>query len=155
VWWAWLLVGILAVSAYVTCMSLLFRTARRRADEIERGLLRQRVERYTRKANFFGRDSSGMKQLRGNGILALTREELQYHMFLPKKAWRIPLGRIQEIEHPRSFKGRSVFRELLVVSYRDENGFPERIGILVEDPRQWAADIMKYKRWLESFGAIN
>ncbi|MCK4953145.1 hypothetical protein KAS14_05120 [Candidatus Bathyarchaeota archaeon] len=36
-------------------------------------------------ANFFGQESLGLGQVRGNGVLVLTEKELYFEMWSPKK----------------------------------------------------------------------
>jgi L-2-hydroxyglutarate oxidase LhgO len=44
-----------------------------------------------RTANFFGQESRGVTQIRGNGTLILTDSDLIFEMWVPNKQLRIPL----------------------------------------------------------------
>ncbi len=49
-------------------------------------------------AKFFGIESLGFKQVRGNGILMLTEKDLVFGMFHPTRDFPIPLALIEKIE---------------------------------------------------------
>ena len=84
-------------------------------------------------ANFFGQESKGSKQIRGNGVLLLTEEELFFEMWTPRKTLRIPLLSIKKIETPKSFLHKSRFKPLLKVSYLNEMGEIDAAAWLVVD----------------------
>lgn len=86
-------------------------------------------------ANFFGIKSRGATQVRGNGHLALTEDELVFAKMLPLEIIRIPRAQISGTETTRSFLGKTVGRELLVVRYADD----EEIAFLVRDLPRWRA----------------
>ncbi|MFH2061193.1 MAG: hypothetical protein ABIJ59_20195 [Pseudomonadota bacterium] len=73
-------------------------------------------------ANFFGQESKKYKQVKGNGILTITNTSLMFFMLLPKKEIHIELSKIDSIEYPSSFLGKSIFKPLLKVNFIDENG---------------------------------
>jgi len=75
--------------------------------------------------------------LRGNGAIALTKDELIFLMAAPRREVRIPLAAIRDVRLPKSFAGRSVFRPLLVVKYATDEGEFER-GWVVPDAAKWA-----------------
>jgi hypothetical protein len=84
-------------------------------------------------ANFYGQESKGVMQLRGNGTLVLTDTELYFEMLVPQREFRIPLAAIQALETPSSYLGKTNFRPLLKVVYRDESGQNDSMGWLVPD----------------------
>jgi hypothetical protein len=84
-----------------------------------------------RSANFFGQESRGVMQLRGNGTLALTDTELFFEQWIPRREFRIPLSAIQAIEMPASFLGKTNFRPLLKVVFKDEAGNTDSMAWLV------------------------
>jgi len=94
----------------------------------------------TPSACFFGVKSLGSKQIRGNGALILTREELYFIRALPEKEFRIPLDSIKSVTMPRSFNGKSVFSPLLCVSY-ENNGKLDSIAWSVKNPDSWKKSI--------------
>jgi hypothetical protein len=73
-------------------------------------------------ANFFGQESHGVTQLRGNGTLVLTDNELYFERLLPRREYRIPLHAIRALETVTSYLGKSIFRPLLKVVFVDEAG---------------------------------
>lgn len=58
-------------------------------------------------ALFFGRESSGAAQMRGNGTLIFTPAELVFEQWVVDREFRIPYGRIESLETPRSFLGKT------------------------------------------------
>lgn len=84
-------------------------------------------------ASFFGQESLGAMQGRGNGTLVLTDSELYFERWLLKREYRIPLNAIQGIETPSSFLGKTRFTPLLKVVFRNANGQPDSIAWQVPD----------------------
>jgi hypothetical protein len=75
-----------------------------------------------RKAQSFGQESRGKTQLRGNGILLLTDQELFFQGILPKREFTIPLQQIQSVEIVKSHLGKSTFRNLVKVNFTNDAG---------------------------------
>lgn len=90
-----------------------------------------------RTASFFGQESRGATQMRGNGTLILTEDELIFEMWVPKKEFRIPLRRIISLENPISFLGKSRLAPLLKVVYTNEQGTTDAIAWHVSDLSGW------------------
>ncbi|MBZ0286744.1 MAG: hypothetical protein K8I30_03950 [Anaerolineae bacterium] len=84
-------------------------------------------------ANFYGQESKGVMQTRGTGTLVLTDTELYFEKWVPQREYRIPLSAIQAIETPSSYLGKTNFRPILKVVYRDESGGTDSMGWLVPD----------------------
>lgn len=84
-------------------------------------------------ASFYGQESKGVAQMRGNGILVLTGSELYFEMLVPQREFRIPLASIQALETPSSYLGKTNFRPLLKVVFRNESGQTDSMGWLVPD----------------------
>lgn len=114
----------------------------RRLAEVERGLAGEEVIRATRRANYFGRASASMAQLRGNGVLVLATRELVFCMLAPRREYRVPLESVVDVGYQRSFKGKTVGGELLVVHYRDEYGVLDALCFWVPEPRKWGEAIL-------------
>jgi len=89
-------------------------------------------------ANFFGLQSKGMGQVRGNGLLILTKRKLYFRQFVPAKWFEIPLAWISSLAHPRSFLGKSKGMKLLVVNYTNQEGAADAIGWAVNDLDKWS-----------------
>jgi len=88
-------------------------------------------------ANFFGLESSGVWKVRGNGVLLLTQEDLFFGMWKPKKDLLIPLKSIIEVTNPKSHMHRSVFRPLLKITFRNENGETDSAAWFVTKVDEW------------------
>lgn len=82
-------------------------------------------------ANFYGQESKGVMQLRGNGTLVLTDTELYFEQWIVQREFRIPLAAIQALETPSSYLGKTNFRPILKVVFRDESGKTDSMGWLV------------------------
>lgn len=90
-----------------------------------------------RSASFFGQESRGNAQLRGNGTLILTPSELIFEMWIVNRVFRISLASITALEQPISFAGKSRFTPLLKVSYIDEQGSADSMAWQVRDLAAW------------------
>lgn len=90
-----------------------------------------------RTASFFGQESRGATQMRGNGTLILTDTDLIFEMWVPNTEFRIPLQSIQAIENPTSFLGKSRFAPLLKVKYVDQQGQTDSMAWQVRDLTGW------------------
>ena len=73
-------------------------------------------------ANFMGQESLGALQLRGNGTLAITEQELFFKMWVTQRELHIPLAQIEKVENVRSYLGKSVGMPLLKVSFQNSSG---------------------------------
>lgn len=84
-------------------------------------------------AVFFGQQSKGSMQLRGNGTLLLTDRELYFRKWLPVTEYAIPLSQIESIETPKIYLGKTYGRPLLKINYRGADGQPDSMGWYVSD----------------------
>ena len=90
----------------------------------------------TTRANFLGEKSKGGAQIRGNGALVLTRNELYFIRAVPQKEFRIPIRFIRNVSMPRFFNGKSIFVPLLCVTFKTESG-EDSIAWALRNPKQW------------------
>lgn len=88
-------------------------------------------------ANFFGIESLGFTQIRGNGILLLTDTDLVFGMFRPTRDFLIPLARIEKIELAESHLAKTVFQPLLKVYFTNEEGNADSVAWWVTNPTEW------------------
>jgi hypothetical protein len=88
-------------------------------------------------ANSFGVESAGKWQVRGNGNLALTKQELLFAQWVPNRLVRIPRDSIIEVRTARSHLGKTVFRDLLKVVWTTEVGTQDSIALWVKDLDGW------------------
>lgn len=85
------------------------------------------------KANFFGQESLGITQVRGNGILRITEDEIYFHMLMPARVFRFPIENITAVETPKSFLGKTKFVPLLKVAFTNDEGSSDSAAWLVSD----------------------
>ncbi len=100
-------------------------------------------------ANFLGTSSKKMGQVRGNGLLLVTRKNLIFSRLLPEMELRIPLSRILSVENPRSFLGKRVFKPLVKVTYLGSNGSKDSSAWHVKDPDGFSSSLLDA---IECFG---
>ncbi len=89
-------------------------------------------------ANTFGVESLTKWQVRGNGTLALTAEELLFAQWVPNRLLRIPRAAITEVTTTRSWLGKTIFRQLLLVRWTADAG-ADAIALWVKDLDGWIA----------------
>lgn len=94
-------------------------------------------------ANFFGQQSLKSLQIRGNGVLVLTHEELYFEMWHPKKILKIPRSSIMRVEITKSFLHKTVFRKLMKVIFRNENGDEDAAAWWVTSLDNWIEELSK------------
>ncbi len=88
-------------------------------------------------ANFFGQESKGVKQVRGNGLIVLTKDELYFEMYAPKRQFNVPLKSISKIETVKWHLKKTKSRPLLKVIYKNELGENDSLAWLVRDLDSW------------------
>jgi len=104
----------------------------------------QTILRSDLTANFFGLESRGRRQVRGNGVLALTSEELWFSRFTPRNDLAIPLSQIETVRLITSHLGKRIFgRQLLYIQFQTPEG-TDAAAWLVAQPEEWQAAIAAY-----------
>lgn len=116
------------------------RLGRRREKEILTQFDAQKIVLQAA-ANFFGQQSRGRGQLRGNGLLILTNDELYFAMWWPRREWRLPRGKITGAEIVKSFLGRTRFQPLLKINFLNATGQADIAAWLVAEPEKWQEKI--------------
>ncbi len=114
-------------------MVLIVGRLRRRAEGHFAGLTLLREE----DANSFGVESGGVWQVRGNGNLALTKNELLFAQWVPNRLLRIPRSSIVEVTTARSHLGKAIRRDLLKVVWSTDLGTQDSIALWVGDLDGW------------------
>jgi hypothetical protein len=118
---------------------------RNRLEEVVRLKFAGRtIVRQSVGANFFGRLSRGVVQIRGNGALVLTQKEVYFLQAVPRREITIPLEIITSVTTPRSHLGKSVVSRLLRVDFR-EGGKADAVAWAVRDVDEWKEDIERYR----------
>jgi hypothetical protein len=117
-----------------------FRKTRRKvAEEVRSRLGFDGIVAMDDMANCFGVESAGMAQIRGNGCLAATDEEILFLMWVPRKELRIPRGQVTAVERTRSHLGKTIFRDLLRVRFVNDAGQPDSVAWYVRNLPEWDA----------------
>lgn len=109
----------------------------------------------SKEAGYLGRKPGPMAQIRGNGILVLTRSDLTIYMLKPVSEYGLPLGWVEWIGHPRFFRGKYAGRRMMVVHFRDDAGRKGSMGLWVKRPREWARRIMEARNALNPGAKID
>jgi len=92
-------------------------------------------------ANYFGTETLKSFQVRGNGFLILTKDELFFQPWTSKKEISIPLSNLRSAETVKSFLGKTVYAPLLKVNFQNEHNDSDSIGFLVKNLHQWIKTI--------------
>ncbi len=129
--------GIILLLAVVGGLILFLVVLRKRKKEIETAIYR----RYPNDtilfrddgANLFGMASLGRGQVRGNGTLILTDNELVFLMLVPEREIIIPRSSIISVETPKSFLGKTRFTPLLKVDFSTPQGKTDSAAWAVRD----------------------
>lgn len=104
----------------------------------------RRVLKSSPGANFFGQESLGKKQVRGNGVLILTEEELYFQMWMPKREFHIPVSSIVGVETTESHLKKTKLQPLLKVIFRDRKNELDSSAWLVRDPSGWEDALLRF-----------
>lgn len=127
---------LLAVLCY-TIHKLSSYVKRKRAEELFADYHKDRIIYFSKEVDFFGQQSAGRTQLRGNGSLLLTSDELHFSRWLPKKSLVIPLDDIENIERVDSFLGKKKNRELLKVDFNNTQGNRDSAAWFLDNMHAW------------------
>ena len=104
-------------------------TARAKVEAIAGGRIAKRIDD---RANFFGLGSRSAAQLRGNGVLALYDDELVFVQLMIGREIRIPTDALVEVTTAKSQKGKTIFRDLLKVTWRLDGGTQSVVWFVVD-----------------------
>ena len=89
--------------------------------------------------NYFGQESKGLGQVRGNGCLILTESELYFEMWTPKRILRIPKHMIKRVENPppKWHLKKTKNRLLLKIHFTNEQGLEDSAAWIVPELEEW------------------
>jgi hypothetical protein len=119
---------------------MFFRKKRRRiAEEVRARLGESEILVIDESANCFGVESAGATQIRGNGCLAATRDELLFIMWIPLREVSIPRPWITAVERVNSHLGKTIFQPLLKVRFTDDQARADSVAWAVRDLPAWEA----------------
>jgi hypothetical protein len=136
---AFVLIGILLVVVIVVAVVVQQRTAAART-RIESGLAELDVVRQD-KADFYGQESMGPRQVRGVGMLALTADELVFFQLVKDADVRVPRSAITGVEVGREFLGKTHNRDLLLITWASGEEEPDQVAFHIDDMATWQADL--------------
>ena len=105
---------------------------RQRREEVEHRFRGEEIIRQHNFAHFYGRESIGHFQAKGNGVLVMTADELYFLKALPKPEFRIPINSITAVSNPRSHLGKTNVAKLLRVDF-NSGGEKDAIAWMVGD----------------------
>jgi hypothetical protein len=114
---------------------------RARARETALALLAAEPVLVDDAANFFGRESRGVLQLRGNGCLALSDDTLAFAMWFPRRTLVVPRASITAVEATDSHLGKRIGRPLLRIRFTGPDGEPDAAAWYVRDLPRWRATL--------------
>ncbi|MEC9490176.1 MAG: hypothetical protein UMU04_04450 [Halanaerobiales bacterium] len=132
-----LLIPVLLAVLYFIISRTISAVKRKRAEELFTNYHKDRIIYFSREVNFFGQKSEGRTQLRGNGSLLLTPDELHFLKWVPKKNIVIPLDDIEKVERVNSFLGKSKNRELLKIEFSNQQGKKDSAAWLLDNMHAW------------------
>ncbi len=95
----------------------------------------------SRGANFFGQESKGVSQMRGNGNLFLYENELFFKQWVPKKNISIPIDKIHSVEVIKSHLLKTKAVPLLKVIFENEKSQNDSIAWFVRKLDKWISTI--------------
>ena len=132
----------------ITALGSLLLMLRSVARKMEADAWRRYPQAYRidRTASFFGQQSRGVTQIRGNGTLILTDSDLIFEMWLPRREYRIALASIESLENPKSFLGKTRFVPLLQVVFHHESETKDAMAWQVRDLHGWMQKIEEARR---------
>ncbi len=95
--------------------------------------------KFAQNVNFFGQESKGLGQVRGNGSLILTDTELYFEMWTPKRSLRIHRHMIKKVENPppKWHLKKTKNRLLLKVHFTNDQGQDDSAAWIVPELDQW------------------
>jgi hypothetical protein len=134
-----LVLGILALVTLLLGLIMVpvSRRARRLRAEVEAEV--GESGRRTANARGLGLESRGASQVRGNGWLVVTDDELRFRQWVPDRETRIPLAAVTEVTTKRWWLGKSVGSKLLVVRWRTPEGGEDAMAWQVPELDEWLA----------------
>src|SRR6056297_2797174 len=132
-----LLIPVLLAVLFYLVRKVIASIKRKRAEELFTNYHKDRIIYFSKEVNFFGQKSAGRAQMRGNGSLLLTPDELHFLRWIPKKDIIIPLNDIENIERVNSFLGKKKNNELLKVEFNNKQGKKDSAAWLLDNMHAW------------------
>lgn len=136
-WWSIVLLALAIPAAAYVAVSVLMRSAKRRADADVGGSGGD--AEFRDQANYFGRESKGVRQNRGLGVLLATADELTFTPLVGKNGLRVQRSTIASASTARSFLGKAQGVDLLVVAWTNPDGSVDRAAWRTKSLDRWLA----------------
>lgn len=95
------------------------------------------IIQVSEKANFFGVESKGSKQVRGNGVLVLKKNELYFQMWIPKRILKISISSIKNVTSTTHHLRKMKDINLLKVIFINDNGKEDSAAWWVKYLNEW------------------
>lgn len=132
-----LLVPVLLAVLCLALRSILNNLKRKRAEELFRNYHKDRIIYFSREVNFFGKHSDGSLNIKGNGSMLLTPDQLHFKKWIPVQDLIIPIENIKNVERVDSFMGKSKNRPLLKIDFNNKNGEMDSAAWLLDNMHNW------------------
>ncbi len=116
---------------------------KRRIDEVMEKFKDKKIYAQNSKSNFFGQESLGVAQIRGNGVLVLAEGVLYFKMLVPDRELSIPFTSITGVETPKFFLGKSKMMPLLKINFKNKDGKDDSAAWLLTNLAYWKDAIEK------------
>ena len=94
-------------------------------------------------ANFFGQTSKRLTQVRGNGVLVLTSEQLYFEMWTSRRKIAIPRKDIKAVEIAKAHLKKTKMVPLLKVIFTNDMGQEDSAAWWVKDIDAWIEKLKK------------
>lgn len=122
-------------------LKILFKTRR---EEVEALFVGKEILMQHNFAHFYGLESIGHVQNRGNGVLVLTKDQLYFLKAMPRRELVIPVNAITAVKNPRSHLGKSNMVKLLRVEFNNDKGEMDAVAWMVgKDVDAWTSAVEK------------
>ncbi len=110
----------------------------KRLNDIKNDFGENDLIKVSRNANFYGQESQGLKQIRGNGVLTVTPSDVIFYMWLPKRKIIISRREITSLEIVTKFLRKiRLGRKLLKINFINNQGRPDAVAWDINDMDQW------------------
>jgi hypothetical protein len=135
-----LLAGLIWLVAIFASRKALGELEKRLKPVIQARFAGREVLRAAYEANFFGLQSRGLAQVRGNGALVLLRDKLYFLQAVTKREITMPLADIEAVSLVKSHLGKRIGRPLLRVDFRAAAA-ADAVAWYVYDAAAWKSAI--------------
>ncbi|MEZ4452124.1 MAG: hypothetical protein R3B09_21850 [Nannocystaceae bacterium] len=138
------------VVALLVALALFFRWLKRQMRATGEARIQARFPDGTLRSSptalFFGLESRGVAQIRGNGALALAADQVWSSAFATQDTIEIPLASIVEVDTCASHLGKRIGGHRLVRIRFRRGDATDAAAWLVDDPEAWRAAIEGARR---------